>query len=173
MKLTESDVEDAALEWFAALGYEIGHGPHLAPGEPAAARDSFGDVVLVQRLREAVSRLNPTIPADARDEAVRKVLRVATPSLTQTNREFHRLLRNGVPVEYPRPDGSLGPYVAVVSAPRLHLIPGDDASGAPVGRDIQSYQFPQATSPFTYCKALRTASAGDVTCPRGLDSWDR
>jgi len=107
VKLTESDVEDAALEWFAALGYEIGHGPHLAPGEPAAARDSFGDVVLVQRLREAVSRLNPTIPADARDEAVRKVLRVATPSLTQTNREFHRLLRNGVPVEYPRPDGSI------------------------------------------------------------------
>jgi type I restriction enzyme R subunit len=100
MSLNESIVEDAALEWFGELGYAVGHGPHLAPGEPAAERDSFGGVVLVGRLREAIRRLNFSIPEEAREEALRKVLRVGTPSLTQTNRAFHRMLRDGVPVEY-------------------------------------------------------------------------
>ncbi|WP_310570269.1 type I restriction endonuclease subunit R [Gemmatimonas sp.] len=107
MTLNEAIVEEAALAWFGELGYAIGHGPHIAPGEPAAERDGFTDVVLVQRLRDAIARLNPAIPADARDEALRKVLRVALPSLTQTNRTFHTWLRDGVPVEYPRADGSI------------------------------------------------------------------
>ncbi|MDP1697811.1 MAG: type I restriction endonuclease subunit R [Xanthomonadaceae bacterium] len=107
MSLNESTVEDAALEWFRELGYAIGHGPQLAPGEPAAERDSFAEVVLAGRLREAIARLNPSIPEDARDEALRKVLRVGTPSLTQSNRAFHRMLRDGVDVEYPREDGSI------------------------------------------------------------------
>ncbi|MEI6493048.1 MAG: HsdR family type I site-specific deoxyribonuclease, partial [Verrucomicrobiota bacterium] len=115
MSLNESIVEDAALEWFAELGYAVGHGPHLAPGEPAAERQSFGQVVLVGRLREAIRRLNPAIPEEAREEALRKLLRVGTPSLTQTNRAFHRMLRDGVPVEYPRPDGSIaGDHVQLV-----------------------------------------------------------
>ena len=62
MSLNESIVEDAALEWFRKLGYAVGHGTHLAPGEPAAERDSFGEVVLVGRLRDAIRRLNPAIP---------------------------------------------------------------------------------------------------------------
>ncbi len=107
MNLNEAIVEDAALTWFAELGYALGHGPQLAPGELLAERGSFGEVVLVGRLREAIARLNPAIPAEARDEALHKVLRVATPSLVQTNRAFHRMLRDGVDVEYPRPDGSI------------------------------------------------------------------
>jgi type I restriction enzyme R subunit len=61
MSLNESIVEDAALEWFGELGYAVGHAPQLAPGEPAAERGSFGEVVLVGRLREASSRLNPAL----------------------------------------------------------------------------------------------------------------
>jgi type I restriction enzyme, R subunit len=115
MSLNESMVEDAALEWFGELGYTIGHGPQLAPGEPAAERDSFGEVVLMGRLREAIRWLNPAIPEEAREEALRKVRRVGTPALVQTNRAFHRMLRDGVPVEYPRPDGSIaGDHVRLV-----------------------------------------------------------
>src|SRR5437879_4704489 len=98
--LNESIVEDAALTWFGELGYAVGHGPQLAPGEQAAERDSFGDVVLVGRLRAAIRRLNPAIPEEAREDALREVLRVGSPSLTQTNRAFHAMLRDGVPVEY-------------------------------------------------------------------------
>ena len=59
MSLNEAIVEDAALTWFGELGYAVGHGPQLAPDEPAAERDGFGDVVLVGRLRAAIARLNP------------------------------------------------------------------------------------------------------------------
>jgi type I restriction enzyme R subunit len=107
MSLNESHVEEAALEWLGELGYAVGHGPHLAPGEPAAERDSFGEVVLVGRLREALRRLNPSIPEEAREDALRKVLRLGSPSLVQTNRAFHRMLRDGVDVEYARADGSM------------------------------------------------------------------
>ena len=93
MSLNESIVEDAALEWFGELGYAVAHGPQIAPGEPAAERESFGDVVMVERLRAALRRLNGAIPKEALEEALRKVLRVGTPSLMQTNRAFHRMLR--------------------------------------------------------------------------------
>ncbi len=111
----ESTVEDATLAWFSELGYAVMHGPELAPGEPATERNSFSDVILVGRLRAASARLNPHIPEGAREDALRKVLRVATPSLVQTNRVFHRMLRDGVQVEYPRPGGGIaGDWVRLV-----------------------------------------------------------
>lgn len=106
MSLNESIVEEAALEWFGELGYTCLGAEALTPAHSQGERESYGEVVLVGRLREAIRRLNPAIPEDAREEALRKVLRVATPSLVQTNRAFHRLLRDGVDVEYARPDGS-------------------------------------------------------------------
>jgi type I restriction enzyme R subunit len=62
MSLRESTVEDAALGWFQDLGYAVLPGPQQAPGEPAAERESFSDVVLVGLLREAIRRLNRAIP---------------------------------------------------------------------------------------------------------------
>ncbi len=62
--LNESHVEEAALEWFGELGYAVGHGPHFAPDEPVSERDSFGEVMLVGRLREATRRMNPVIPVE-------------------------------------------------------------------------------------------------------------
>ena len=116
MSLNEFTVEAAALEWFGELGYGVAFGPDLAPGERKAERDSFGEVVLVGRLRDAVRRLNPAIPEEAREDAVRKVLRVATPSLVGTNRRFHAMLRDGIEVEYRRKggDGIAGDRVRVV-----------------------------------------------------------
>jgi len=67
--LKESTLEDAALMWFGELGYAVGHAPQLAPGEPAAERNSFGEVVLAGRLRVAIRRLNPAIPEEARATA--------------------------------------------------------------------------------------------------------
>src|SRR5439155_2268828 len=106
MRLSESTVENAALSWFAELDYAIAHAPHLAPGEIAAERSSFSDVILVGRLRDAIARLNPGIPSDACEEALRKVSRHYAPSLVGNNRVFHRILGDGVPVEYRRDDGS-------------------------------------------------------------------
>src|SRR5881227_4035238 len=105
--MNESTVEEAALTCFKELGYVTEQAPHLAPGEIASERSSFADVVLVGRLGDAIARLNPAIPSDAREEALRKVLRHDAPSLVGNNRAFHRVLRDGVPVEYRRDDGSI------------------------------------------------------------------
>src|SRR5882724_7089216 len=115
MNLTESTVESAALSWFKELTYAVAHAPHLAPGEIAAERKSFSDVVLVGRLRDAIARLNPAIPGDAREEALCKTWRHDAPSLVGNNRLFHRILRDGVPVEYRRDDGSIaGDHVRLI-----------------------------------------------------------
>jgi type I restriction enzyme R subunit len=100
----EETVEDAALHWFEGLGYTILHGPDIAPGEPAAERTDFGEVVLGNRLRPALERINPNVPEPAREEAFRKVIRADTPSLVENNRRFHRLLTDGVDAKHPRPE---------------------------------------------------------------------
>ena len=99
-KFTESTVEEATLEWLEELGYEIAHGPELAPGEAAAEREDFQQVILEGRFRDALARLNPKIPVDALDEAFLRVTRTNTPSLIENNQRFHRLLVDGVDVEY-------------------------------------------------------------------------
>jgi type I restriction enzyme R subunit len=96
----ESTVEEAVLEWFEALGVSLLHGPNIAPGETAAERTSYNEVILPDRLRSALSALNPKIPSDAIDEAFRKVTRIDSPSLVESNRHFHRMLTDGVDVEY-------------------------------------------------------------------------
>ncbi len=106
---TESDVEDAALDWLKALGYTILHGPEIAAGEPGAERDDSGyrDVVLERRLRQALERLNPTLPAAALEDAYRRITRLDTPSLVPSNHDWHKMLVDEVNVEYTRPDGSI------------------------------------------------------------------
>jgi type I restriction enzyme R subunit len=103
-KLAESTVEEAALGILEGLGYTILHGPTIAPGEIFAERASYGDVVLLNRLREALVRINPQIPADALEEAIRKLLRTETPSLVESNRRFQQFLTDGINVEYRKDD---------------------------------------------------------------------
>ena len=90
--ITEDIVEYAAIEWFESLGYEYLDARLIAPGEPSSERDSFGDVVLERRLYEAIARLNPEAPIEAREDALRKVLRVEGSSLIAANQIFHRLV---------------------------------------------------------------------------------
>ncbi len=117
--ISENTVELASLEWFSELGYTIAHGPAVGPGEPGAERNSFNEVVLIERLKGAIARLNPDIPEEAREEALRKVLHPETPSLTSNNRRFHAMLRDGVEVEYRRADGG-------IAGDRIRLIDFDD-----------------------------------------------
>ncbi len=113
---TESIVEAAALEWLEALGYEVAHGPDIAVGEPGAERSDprYRDVVLERRLRQALVRLNPDLPAEALDDAFKKLMRVDASSLVERNRAVHRMLVDGVTVEYRRKDGSIAGMQAKV-----------------------------------------------------------
>jgi type I restriction enzyme R subunit len=112
VQFTESVVEEAALEWLAAKGWTILHGPEIAAGMPSAERDDpdFRDVVLERRLRQSLQRLNPALSSDAIEAALRKLTIVDGPSLLERNRMAWRMLVDGVGVEITRPDGSLGGY---------------------------------------------------------------
>jgi type I restriction enzyme R subunit len=106
---TESIVEDAALAWLKALGYAVLHGPELATGELGAERSdpNYRDVFLDGRLRQALIRLNQELPSEALDDAYRKFTKADAPSLIECNRAGHRMLVDGVTVEYRRKDGSI------------------------------------------------------------------
>ncbi len=109
LSFTESVVEEAALAWLEALGYAVLHGPAIAAGEPAAERGdpNYRDVVLERRLRPALVRLNPGLPPEVLEDAYRKLTQTDAPSLVERNREVHRMLVDGVTVEYRRRDGSI------------------------------------------------------------------
>ena len=98
--LAESEVEQAALEWLDQSGWAAAHGPDLAPGGSTPERSDHTDVVLASCLQGAVFRLNPELPGTAHDDALRKLARPAGPTLETRNRSFHRMLINGIPVEY-------------------------------------------------------------------------
>ena len=99
-RFTESTVEDASLELFAALGYATLHGPDIAPEEMFAERKEYSEVLLAGRLKEALARINPKVPAEAIEETIRKLQHPDSPSLIENNRRFHSFLTDGVPVEY-------------------------------------------------------------------------
>src|SRR6266508_533427 len=109
--MTESVVEEAVLDWLADLGYEIVNGTDIAPGERAAERDDYREVLLFGRLDAALRRINPDVPESAIEEAIRVLTRTTSPSLVIQNREFHRHLIWSVSVEAPDSDGAIRGYL--------------------------------------------------------------
>lgn len=105
---TESIVEEAALAWLKAQGWAIIHGPDIAPDMLGAERTDYGQVVLEGRLRDALAQLNPKLPQDALEDAFHKLMLPEGPTLEARNRALHRMLVDGVTVEFHREDGSIG-----------------------------------------------------------------
>lgn len=104
---SESVVEQAALAWLESGGWQVVNGADIAPGEAGAERSSYSQVALERRLREALARLNPNLPAEAHEDALRKVLRPEGAELLLQNRLVHRLLVDGVTVEYREKNGDI------------------------------------------------------------------
>lgn len=113
-KLTESAIENLAIELLIKQGYSYTYGAELAPDTPHSERVSFADVILEPRLQDAVARLNPTIPPDAREQAIKDVLRIDSTELLAANQTFHTLLTDGVEVEYQHEGRTKGDKVWLV-----------------------------------------------------------
>jgi len=115
-RFNEAVVEQTTLAWLEGLGYSVLHGPEIAAGQPAAERDDPGyhDVILERRLRLALERLNPKLPADAIEDAYKRLTLADEPSMVTCNHALHRRLVEGVTVEYTRPDGSIAGALARV-----------------------------------------------------------
>ena len=103
----ENTVELAALEYFSELGYRTLHGPDIAPGERGAERDSYEEVFLWGRLRDAIRRINPGTSPALIDEAIKRVRRAESQSPIDENYRLHQLITEGVPVEHRDADGAL------------------------------------------------------------------
>ena len=105
--LSEAAVELALLEQLRGLGYGIERDDVIGPDGARAERESHDEVILRRRLEDAVARLNPGLPLEARQDAVRRVTQSELPSLLEENRRLHKLMTEGVDVEYDAPDGTL------------------------------------------------------------------
>ena len=105
--LSESTVEAATLAWLEGCGWAVANGPDVAPDTQNAARVDYSQVVLEERLRSAIARLNPSLPADALDDALRRLTHPAGAPLEARNRAFHRMVVDGVTVEYVDTDGAI------------------------------------------------------------------
>lgn len=103
----ENVVELAALEYFAELGYQRVHGPDIAPGEPGSERQSYADVILWERLRDTLQRINPGIDVSLITEAAKAVQRAESQSSIDENARLHKLITEGIPVEHRGDDGLL------------------------------------------------------------------
>jgi len=102
LSITESEIEQATLDWFKELGYAILYGPNIAPEELFAERKNYSEVILEGRVRSALTRINPNIPDEAIDDAYRKITKTTheSPLLYENNHRFHKIFTDGVDVEY-------------------------------------------------------------------------
>ncbi|SFQ83436.1 type I restriction enzyme, R subunit, partial [Halopseudomonas formosensis] len=98
--MTEDQLEQQCLEWFAEGGWELGHGPDLAPDGIAPERSDYRQVLLLADLEAAIRRINPHLPDSAVEQAISQVRQPSSLDTTVSNRAFHRLLLDGVPVDY-------------------------------------------------------------------------
>ena len=105
--LNESTVEAAALAWLEGLGWLVAHGPDIAPDAAGAERSDYGQVILAGRLRDALALLNSELPAEALEDAFRRLTRPEGSTLETRNRSFHRMLVDGVTVEYRAQSGAI------------------------------------------------------------------
>ena len=105
--ISEGVVEAACLEYFAGLGYQTRYGPEIGPGATASERSDWRDVVLLGRLRAAVERINPHLPTVAVEAVVARTLRPESQNQHGENLRVHRLLTEGVEVEYRASAGEL------------------------------------------------------------------
>ena len=97
---SEDIVEQAALAWLEGLNWRVAYGPDIAPETAHFERDNYGEVVIARRLRNTLAQINPSLPAYALEDAFRKLTHPEGATPEARNRAFHRMLINGVAVEY-------------------------------------------------------------------------
>ncbi|MFM5872791.1 type I restriction endonuclease subunit R [Aeromonas veronii] len=112
--MTEDQLEQEVLGWLAEVGYRVVCGYDVAPDSDKPWRANFNQVLLLDQLRGAIARLNPSVPMVAREDALAQVVNLDTPAQLSANRAFHRLLVNGVPVQYQRDGETVGDFVRLV-----------------------------------------------------------
>src|SRR3954453_20649844 len=98
--VTENHIEKLAIETLQSFGWEYIYGLAIAPGAEKHERENYEQIILIERLRKAVTALNPHIPEIAREQAIQKVLRIYSPDLLHNNETFHQYLVEKIKIPY-------------------------------------------------------------------------
>lgn len=118
IKLNENSIEMLAIERLQGLGYQYIHGAEIAPDAATPERQTFADVILLERLRTAAKRINPSMPIDVIEDAVRQIQRFNSPELLANNEALHRALTEGVNVSYQKDSNTRGDQVFFIDFER-------------------------------------------------------
>jgi type I restriction enzyme R subunit len=103
----EDELEQAALEWFEELGYETAFAPDISPGGDYPERSDYSDVILEERLKDALKRINADLPQEALDDAMHQILVPLNPGLIDNNRLFQKMVTDGVNATFRANDGRI------------------------------------------------------------------
>jgi type I restriction enzyme R subunit len=112
--ITENIIEESAIEILQSEGWEYANGKEISPEGLFCEKENYSQIVLVNRLRNAIAKINPEIPIDAQEAAVQKVLRIASPEMLHNNEEFHRLLVEKVKIPYQQNGNERSHEVALI-----------------------------------------------------------
>ena len=112
--ITENIIEESAIEILQSQGWDYANGKEISPEGLFCERENYSQIVLVNRLRNAIAKINPEIPIDAQEAAVQKVLRIASPEMLHNNEEFHRLLVEKVKIPYQQNGNERSHEVALI-----------------------------------------------------------
>lgn len=110
---TEDRLEEAVIEVLQEMDYEYVFGPEIGYDGEHSERKDYREVVLTQRLQDALFRLNRHLPEEALEEAYRKIITFNSPSLNENNKQFHSLLVEGIDVSF-RKNGEIKTEKAMI-----------------------------------------------------------
>ncbi len=112
--MTEDDLEQIGIDWFKELGWDYECGYDIAPDSDNPKRTSYKEVLILEKLKEALEKINPHIPQNKIDEFVTRLSRPESPILEVNNRQFHRFINDGVPVDLRVDDRIKGDFVKII-----------------------------------------------------------
>ena len=113
-RITENKIEEFTINLLERLGYQYIYGPEIAPDAARSERATYEEVLLLERLEEAIQRLNPSIPYDTQTEAIKEIQRINAPDLLTNNETFHRMLTEGIKVSYQKDGNQRGDIVWLI-----------------------------------------------------------
>ncbi|TGK52762.1 type I restriction endonuclease subunit R [Leptospira bouyouniensis] len=118
-RITESSIEEYAISLLESQGYQYVYGPDIAPDSEEPERESFETVLLVKRLEESLLRINPTLPYESIEDAIKQIQRLNSRELIVNNHNFHRFLTEGIQVVYQKDGNSRGDLVSLIDFDNL------------------------------------------------------
>ncbi len=121
MRITENTIEEFTIELLERLGYQYIYAPDISPDASTSSatgerpeRNSYEDVLLTERLQNSIRRINPKVPIESQEEALKEIQRINSPELLANNEAFHRMLTEGINVSYQKDGHTRGDLVWLI-----------------------------------------------------------